>query len=78
MIRTPVQLTEYQAHELKELSRQQGVSMAELIRQAVERLIDQSKSEEAWRRASALVGRYESDLSDIAVRHDEYLAEDFR
>lgn len=52
--------------------------MAELIRQAVERLIDQSKSEEAWRRASALVGRYESDLSDIAVRHDEYLAEDFR
>jgi len=76
MIRMQVRLTEYQADKLKELSRQQGVSVAELIRRAVERLVDDSKSEEAWQRASALVGRYESGLSDIAVRHDDYLAED--
>ncbi len=78
MIRTQVQLTEYQAHKLKELSRQRRVSMAELICQAVERLVDDSKSEEAWQRASALVGRYDSGLGDVAVRHDEYLAEDYR
>lgn len=51
--------------------------MPELIRQAVERLIDGSKSEEAWQRASALVGRYDSGLGDVAVRHDDYLAKDY-
>jgi predicted DNA-binding protein len=76
LIRTQIQLTEPQARELKDLARRRGISMAELIRQAVERIVEDD--DERWRRASSLVGRFRSGSSDIATRHDDYLAEDYR
>ncbi len=75
MIRTQIQLTEGQASALKEIAQQRGVSMAELIRRAVERIVEESDEEDKWRRASSLIGRYHSGRSDVSVNHDQYLDE---
>ncbi len=58
MIQTQIQFTEGQASALKEIAQQHGVSMAELIRRAVERIVEENDKEDTWRRASALIGRY--------------------
>ena len=76
MIRTQVQLTEEQARALKELATEREVSMAELVRQAVNLLLQSSARldhEERRRRAIAAAGRFHSGQSDIAERHDDYL-----
>lgn len=78
MVRTQIQLTEQQAQALKEIAARQGVSMAELIRESVDRIIDERERKEKWRSALATMGRYRSGLSDVSANHDEYLAEDYR
>ena len=78
MIRTQIQLKEAQYRALKELAARQRTSVAELIRQAVDRLLETSGAipqEERRRRALAIIGRFHSGKSDISVRHDEYLDE---
>lgn len=78
MVRTQIQLTEEQARALKEMAAQRGVSMAELIRQAVDRILEEGDQAEKWRRALAIIGRYHSGERDISAEHDRYLAEDYR
>ena len=78
MIRTQIQITEHQARMLKELAQRRGVSMAELVRQAIDTLTEGDDEAERWRRATAVIGRFHSGRSDISERHDDYLAEDFR
>ncbi len=78
MVRTQIQLTEEQAEALKAAAARQGVSMAELIRRSVDRLIETSgeaSQKELRRRAAAVSGRFRSGSTDISVRHDEYLAQ---
>lgn len=77
MVRTQMQLTDEQARALKEIAAQRGVSMAELIRESVDRIIQEADRKEKWNRASAIVGRYHSGLTDISAEHDKYLAEDY-
>lgn len=77
MVRTQIQLTEEQARAVKEAAARQGVSMAELIRRAVERILEEDERKEAWRRALAVMGKYSSGLTDVAENHDKYLAEDY-
>lgn len=72
-----MQLTDEQAKALKEIAAQRGISMAELIRESVERTIKETERKEKWRRATAVIGRYHSDKTDISVNHDKYLAEDY-
>lgn len=78
MIRTQIQLTEKQARAVKELAAQQGLSMAEMIRQAVERIIDESERRQRRRRALNVLGRYHDPATDVAVNHDQYLDEAYR
>lgn len=78
MIRTQIQLTEEQAKALREIATQRGVSMAELIRESVERTIEESERKEKWRRALGVMGRYRSGLNDVSSDHDKYLAEDYK
>jgi Arc/MetJ-type ribon-helix-helix transcriptional regulator len=73
MVRTQIQLTEEQAEGLKKLAAERGVSMAELVRQSVQRLLEEREQDEKWRRAMTLVGRYRSGLTDVSVNHDKYL-----
>jgi hypothetical protein len=78
MVRTQIQLTEDQVNGLKRLAEIQGVSMAELIRQGVSRLLAQAgalTTRELRARAAQAAGRFRSGRRDVARRHDKYLAE---
>ncbi|MBI2863199.1 MAG: ribbon-helix-helix protein, CopG family [Chloroflexi bacterium] len=77
MVRTQIQLTEAQARALKELATQRGVSMAELVRESVERILRESEEDEKWRRALALMGRYREGTPDVSTNHDKYLDEEY-
>ena len=78
MIRTQIQLTERQTQCLKALAKERGVSMAKLIRQSVDALLESPETterEERKRRALSIIGMFRSDVSDLSTNHDEYLAE---
>ena len=78
MVRTQIQLTEEQSRFLKRLAAERDVSVASLIREAIERLKDSKDGpdrEELKRRALSVVGMFRSGKSDISVNHDKYLAE---
>ncbi|MBN2169634.1 MAG: ribbon-helix-helix domain-containing protein [Actinobacteria bacterium] len=78
MIRTQVQLTEEQFEKLKNLAEHKKVSMAELIRQGVDRVLNSSVSlddEERRRRALDIAGRFHSGKHDVSAEHDKYLSE---
>lgn len=78
MVRTQIQLTEEQARALKEVAARQQVSLAELVRRGVDRILADDEQAERYRRASALVGRYQDEAAGVAAPHDRYLEEVFR
>jgi predicted DNA-binding ribbon-helix-helix protein len=81
MVRTQIQLEEDQVSALKELAARQHVSMAELIRRAVDMftaLPEAGNLRERKRLALETAGRFHSGHNDIAARHDDYLAEAFK
>jgi len=78
MVRTQIQLTDEQSRALKSLSAQHGVSVAELIRQSVDKFLQSSvglDDQERRRRAITVAGKFRSGQHDVAVSHDYYLAE---
>jgi Arc/MetJ-type ribon-helix-helix transcriptional regulator len=75
MVRTQIQLTEDQVRALKKIAAERGISMAEVIRQAINSALEKEDKREKWRRALAIVGSFHSDADDISVEHDKYLAE---
>jgi metal-responsive CopG/Arc/MetJ family transcriptional regulator len=80
MVRTQVQLTEEQAARLKAKAREEGTSLAELVRRAVDRLLLEEENggyEERMRRALLAVGRFASGARDVSEAHDRYLEEGF-
>ena len=83
MVRTQIQLTDAQAARVKRLARQRGVSMATVIREAIDRLEDaaEERREEVWQRAMSVVGKYRGHGGNLSEEHDEELArayEDWR
>jgi hypothetical protein len=74
MIRTQVRLTEKQAKALRALATREGVSMAEIIRRAIDREVLANR-QDLMRRALAAAGTLHSDVTDLSTRHDDYLAE---
>lgn len=81
MIRTQIQLTEDQLRRVRALARNDGVSVAEVVRRGVDRLLAEVPSDRAQRyaRAAELVGGLHDreNADDLAGRHDDYLAEAF-
>jgi hypothetical protein len=77
MIRTQIQLTEEQARELKRIAAERGISLAALIREAIESTIAVDPGPARRQRALAVVGRFGSGRKDVGAEHDRYLAEDF-
>lgn len=78
MIRTQIQLTETQARTLKKVAMDKGTSVAEVIRRAVDNMVQRSpkvSSEERIKRALEIVGKFRSGRRDVSQKHDEYLAE---
>ena len=80
MIRTQIQLTKEQAKALKKLASSRHLSVAELIRQAVDTMIRSNvvvNAEERRKRALDAAGRFRSGLRDLSTEHDKYLEEAF-
>ena len=78
MVRTQIQLTDEQAREIKKVAVAKGVSVAEIIRRAVEGVIKSSTkadTEERQRRALEVVGKFRSGKRDVSKKHDAYLTE---
>ena len=78
MVRTQIQMTEEQITRLKQVASKENISMAKLIRQAVDSFVDSRVGvdrEERRRRAIEAAGRFHSKKSDLAIDHDKYLAE---
>ena len=77
MVRTQIQLTETQARTIKKVARDQGTSIAEIIRRAVENMVQASprvSSQERVRRAVEIVGKFGSGKRNVSQKHDKYLA----
>ena len=80
MVRTQIQLTEEQVKALKKIALSRHLSIAELIRQAVDTVIRTTivvDVEERRKRAIDIVGRFSSGKRDISRKHDTYLVEAF-
>ena len=80
MVRTQIQLTEEQVKALKKIALSRHLSIAEIIRQAVDIVIRTNTMvdiEERRKRAIDIAGRFGSGKRDISRKHDTYLAEAF-
>ena len=73
MIRLQVQLTEEQAARLRRLANDRGVSVAAVVREAVDAAAP-TAADDPWERALAVVGTYRSGGADGAREHDRELA----
>jgi len=81
MVRTQIQLTDEQAKRIKQVASQTGVSMAELIRRGVEKVLSdvpEPSPDELVRRAIAAAGKFHSLTRDAAIHHDDYLSDAFK
>jgi hypothetical protein len=78
MYRTQIQIREDQSKKLKEMAAEYNISVAELIRQSIDLLIESNyelTTAEKRKRAEAIIGIYKSDVTDLSTNHDAYLAE---
>jgi hypothetical protein len=78
MVRTQIQLTEAQVNKIKKAAIDQGTSVAEVIRRAVENMVQSSRKitiQERVRRAMEIAGKFRSGKTNISRNHDKYLAE---
>ena len=77
MIRTQIQLTEEQLTRLREAAAERGVSVAALIREAVDRALADRQHAADWALALSVVGKYRDvdGATDVSTRHDDYLAD---
>jgi hypothetical protein len=79
MIRTQIQITPEQARKLKKMAAKEGKSMAELIRQGVDTMLETGFAgdlEVVKKRALAAAGALKGP-ADLSARHDDYLGEAF-
>jgi len=79
MERTQISLDPEQADRLRRLAQERGVSMARLIRDAVDRTYGTALApptrEELWERAWSAVGSARGGGGDVSMDHDRYLDE---
>ena len=81
MVRTQIQLTDEQAQALRRIAARQHISMAEVIRKAVDQFAETTAGigdAEKKQRALSVAGRFRSGLKDLASAHDRHLADTFR
>ncbi len=81
MVRTQIQLEEDQIKKIKKISILRGISLAELIRQGVDLILERASGlsrDEVKKRAMAVAGKFHSGQEDLSLRHDDYLAEAYK
>jgi hypothetical protein len=62
---------------LRQESQRRRVSIAAIIRTAVDAELAKDEREARWERAMAVVGKYRSGHPDIGQKHDLYLDPDY-
>ena len=77
MIRAHVRLRDDQVSQLKRLAAERGVSMAALVREAIDHSLENDDEDAKWERALSVIGKFHSGASDVSERHDDYLADAF-
>ena len=76
MVRMQVQFTEDQSRQLRRVARSKGVSVAAIVREAVDAALSgRDERREAWEQALAVMGMFSSGGGDVAKDHDEWFAE---
>lgn len=77
MIRTQISLTEDQMRRLREEAHRRKVPIAEVVRDAVDRVVPMDPGARRARldRLLATAGQFHSGTGDIAARHDEIAGE---
>lgn len=75
MHRTQISLTHAQMARLRAESLRRGVSIARLIRDAVDQVLPAAEWEARKIRALAAIGCVRDQADDVAERHDKYLAD---
>jgi hypothetical protein len=80
MVRTQVQLTDKQAEALRRRSKRENVSVAELVRRAIDAFTraEPPSEREVRDRAIRTAGRFASGVHDTSRNHDEALADAFQ
>ena len=81
LVRTQVQITEEQMRALKNLAKERGTSIAELIRQSVDQFIQSPEiltKENRIQRGMSVAGKFHSGHHDISENHDQYLDDIYR
>lgn len=81
MIRTQIQLKEEQINALKEIANAENISLAEVVRRAVDRFIekqDKPDREELVRRYLSTAGCCSSKEGDVSINHDKYIVMSIR
>lgn len=77
MVRTQVQFTPEQARRLRTIARRQGISVAELVRQSVDRALQDEYRKPAaqYERAARLIGAFadRKGAKNLSRRHDDHL-----
>lgn len=81
MVRTQIQLTDAQARRIRAIARDRGLSLAEVIRQCIDRTLSEESTErgELYNKARAVVGRFTDAVgtTDLAREHDKYLQDSY-
>lgn len=78
MVRTQIQLTDDLAAHIKQLAAQEHVSMAEMIRRAIARLLEaapKARSDDRYARALDVAGRFRSGRRNLSTQHDAEFSE---
>jgi metal-responsive CopG/Arc/MetJ family transcriptional regulator len=78
LVKTQVQLPKEDLEALRRVAAEEGVSVSELVRRAVKARLELSckpSREELWERAGKVIGKYDSGVTDLAERHDDYFVE---
>ena len=81
MVRTQIQLTKEQQAALRELATATGRSMADLVRDGIDRVVSsrpRPNRQAQIERAIRLAGQFSSGDADGSAAHDRHLAEAFR
>lgn len=77
MVRTQIQLSEDEAVAVKRLARERSISMAAVIRIAVDEYVEREASPslaESWQRSLAALGGFRSGGADLSTNHDDEFA----
>ncbi len=78
MVRTQIQLTPEQARRLRKLAAARNRSIAELVRDGVDRVLAEAGNAsrgDRMRRAARVFGRFRSRTRGLSGRHDDEFAD---